>query len=254
MKIFLLYFLHRGQHLLKFQQNRKACLMLGTIENPIEVECGTVSLIIKPKLETKMKKLFNTDKVCKTKTNDAILTRQNASFFYLSVLLSAFLFTGCQKLDIKDLFKGKDEAHDNMDVVKKYSGLSPQTVCELQQARSATARYRNIKNAIADGYTNIEVDVENMGHHYMKKELVDGKFDISKPEILVYHENEDGRMELGAVEYAVPISEPEPQGFTGSGDKWDHNTTFQLWLLHAWVWTYNPDGVFNPLNPLVHLH
>jgi len=199
-----------------------------------------------------MKKLLNADKICKTKTIDAKFRRRSTSFFYPAALLTAFLFTGCQKLDLKDLFKG--HGNSGNDVVKKYSGLSPQTSCELEQARAATARYRDIKNAIADGYTNIDVDVENMGHHYMKKELVDGKFEISKPEILVYHENDKGDMELGAVEYAVPITEPEPQGFTGSGDAWDHNTGFQLWLLHAWVWTFNPDGVFNPLNPLVHLH
>jgi hypothetical protein len=28
----------------------------------------------------------------------------------------------------------------------------------------------------------------------------------------------------------------------------------QLWLLHSWVWAYNPQGIFNPTNPMVHLH
>jgi hypothetical protein len=42
-----------------------------------------------------------------------------------------------------------------------------------------------------------------------------------------------------------------PEGFTGSSDEWDHNTDFGLWLLHAWVWKNNPDGVFNPTNPRV---
>jgi len=197
-----------------------------------------------------MKNSVHADKVCRNKTTQSGSVRKSGSFFYLASLLSVFLFAGCQKLDLGDLFKGH---HDSGNVVNMYSGLSPQTEWELQQARAATARYRNIENAKADGYTNINVDVENMGHHYMKQELVDNKFEISKPEILVYHENEKGEMELGAVEYAIPITEPQPEGFTGSGDVWDHNDNFHLWLLHAWVWTYNSNGVFNPLNPKVHL-
>jgi len=199
-----------------------------------------------------MKKSFKADEVCQAETVNSKFKLRKTSVFYLAAMLSAFLFTGCQKLDLRDLFKG--HGGPGNDVVKMYSGLSSQTSYELELARAATARYRNIDSAKADGYTNIGVDVENMGHHYMKSALVDAKFDISKPELLVYHENEDGKMELGAVEYAVPIAEPQPEGFTGSGDVWEHNDTFQLWLLHAWVWSFNPDGVFNPLNPRVHLH
>ena len=39
-----------------------------------------------------------------------------------------------------------------------------------------------------------------------------------------------------------------------ANDVWDGNVGAGLWLLHAWVWCYNPAGVFNPTNPLVHLH
>jgi len=72
----------------------------------------------------------------------------------------------------------------------------------------------------------------------------------------VYNKNEDGSFQLVAAEYAVPIDispNKPPEGFTGTGDVWDRNTGFGLWLLHAWVWKNNPDGVFNPTNPLVHL-
>lgn len=197
-----------------------------------------------------MKNLLHAQ-MCNTKKSRTWTTYKKGTFFYLALTLPVLLFSSCQKFDVGDLFR---HHHNNEDVVKMYQGLGSQTVWELEQARAATARYRDINNAIADGYENIDVDVEHMGHHYMKKDLVDGTFDFKKPEILVYHENEAGKMELGAVEYAVPITEPQPEGFTGSADVWDHNDGFQLWLLHAWVWTYNPDGPFNPLNPLVHLH
>jgi len=34
----------------------------------------------------------------------------------------------------------------------------------------------------------------------------------------------------------------------GHADQWDPNQTFQLWTLHAWVYEFNPDGVFAPFN------
>lgn len=138
--------------------------------------------------------------------------------------------------------------------INSYPGLSSATKSELQQARAASAKYKNIQNAIDDGYQDIHVDMENMGHHFMKVSLVDGQFDISHPEILVYNKNEKGVQQLVAVEYAVPLQYPQPEGFTGDGDVWDGNTGFGLWLLHAWVWDYNPDGVFEPMNPTVHLN
>jgi len=199
-----------------------------------------------------MKKLSTANQLCNNKQGKSLSMYMKAPIAYLAILMPVLLFTGCQKFDFRDIFKHHHD-HDQ-DVVKMYSGLDPKTRWELEEARKATEKYRDINNAIADGYENIDVDVENMGHHYMKKAIVNGTFDFRKPEILVYHENEDGDMELGAVEYAVPITEPQPEGFTGSGDVWDHNEGFQLWLLHAWVWSYNPDGVFNPLNPLVHIH
>lgn len=130
------------------------------------------------------------------------------------------------------------------------------TFLELLKARAATAKYRQFSRAIEDGYADINVVVPNMGYHYMKSSLADATFDIRKPEILVYNKKINGSFELVAVEYAVPISltpYTAPEGFTGSGDVWERNTDFGLWLLHAWVWQFNPDGVFHDTNPQVHL-
>jgi hypothetical protein len=140
------------------------------------------------------------------------------------------------------------------DVLNAYGDLSKPTLWELQQARAATAKYRNIENAIKDGYTDIAVDVEHMGHHFMKMSIVDSIFDIKQPEILVYNKDENGNQQLVAVEYAVPLSYPMPEGFTGWDDVWNDTSGFPLWLLHAWVWAYNPDGVFHWTNSSVHLH
>lgn len=138
--------------------------------------------------------------------------------------------------------------------VMLYSGLSFQTAWELQQARAATAKYKNFENALKDGYADIKVKAPNMGYHFMREVIVDATFDYRQPEILVYNKDDKGNFYLVAVEYAVPIHLPRPSGFTGDGDKWDNTSPFPFWLLHAWVWEYNPEGVFNATNPMVHVH
>ena len=127
------------------------------------------------------------------------------------------------------------------------------TFLELLQARLTTAKYLSFDKAIKDHYADIHVVIPHMGYHYLKSEILDNKFEITRPELLVYNKNSNGKMQLSALEYAVPINlspnEP-PAGFTGNTDVWKYDTTFQLWTLHAWVWRFNPDGVFSPMNPL----
>jgi len=164
----------------------------------------------------------------------------------------AFLPVGCNKHG--DKCRGLDESQE---FAASCSGLQQQTRCELQQAREATQKYRDINVAIKDGYADISVVLPNMGYHYMRSTIVDAAFEITKPEILVYNKTHEGDFELVAVEYAVPIDispNTAPQGFTGNTDVWDHNTGFGLWLLHAWVFKPNDAGVFNPTNPGVHVH
>jgi|SRR5690242_11708051 len=180
-------------------------------------------------------------------------------FSALSLLLVILVSYGCNKgmVDKPANEFAKVKADNNGSpafALNSYTGLSSTTLRELQQARAASAKYKHLENAIADGYQDIHVDVDNMGHHYMKVSLVNGTFDISHPQILVYNKDARGVEQLVAVEYAVPLSDPQPQGFTGDADVWDGNTGFGLWLLHAWVWDYNPNGVFSPLNPNVQLN
>jgi hypothetical protein len=120
---------------------------------------------------------------------------------------------------------------------------------QLERVRRATNRYHHIRRAIADGYTDINVVIPNMGQHYLRAALLDAAFDLERPELLVYTSGDHPR--LVAVEYAVPLdlALTSPEGFSGEDDVWDRNTTFGLWTLHAWVWRHNPDGVFAPMNP-----
>jgi hypothetical protein len=178
----------------------------------------------------------------------------------VTLLLS---FTSCDQEPVERLSLSPHTTHatsanldSRINVLNSYTSVSGSAAWELQQARAATARYRDIRNAIKDEYVDIAVVVENMGYHYMKMSNVDSKFDFRQPEILVYNRKHDGSYELLAVEYAIPLelSANAPEGFSGDADQWDENHGFGLWLLHAWVWSYNPDGVFSATNSLVHLH
>ncbi len=202
-----------------------------------------------------MKSLLRSARHCNGKT----FAIHKAAWTLCSMIALSLLFTACKKEATTDpvIAEVQGGVNNNSNTLNGYTGLAPQTMWELQQARASTARYRHLKNAIKDGYEDIHVVVQGMGHHYMKKVLVDGTFDYRNPEILVYNMNHDGEMELVAVEYAVPIPvtpNAAPAGFTGNQDVWDKNIGFDLYLLHAWVWSFIPLGVFNPTNPDVHVH
>ena len=173
------------------------------------------------------------------------------AFASFLILLSACQKTGGSIEEDQTTFSVNTGNVSGNDVQNEYTGLDKKTVWELQQARAASSKYRNIKNAMDDGYLDINVILPNMGYHYLNPDLLDNHFDPTKPEILVYNKRANGSMELVAVEYAVPIPltpELAPAGFSGSADVWTKNTGFDLWLLHAWVWHFNPDGVFSPMN------
>jgi hypothetical protein len=178
--------------------------------------------------------------------------------FSLMVLTLSFLMTGCKKENITPALNEQEiQTRSNQPKESNgfgnYTGLAPKTVEELRQAKIATARYNDFQQAINDGYVDINVIVPEMGYHYLKMDNLNETFDYANPEILVYNKEENGRMKLVALEYATPVSATPPVGFTGDQDVW---SVYQgvLWTLHAWVWEYNPEGVFNPTNPLIHVH
>ena len=187
--------------------------------------------------------------------------RQRHTFAIIFFLLvTNHFFTGCRKgvsdrSENQEEFQSKSNQSGNIGGIGNYKGLDPQTEWELQQAKIATARYNNFDQAIADNYVDINVIVPEMGYHYLKLENLNTTFEYDKPEILVYNKEENGRMKLVAVEYAVPYvtGSTPPSGYTGTDDVW---SVYQgsLWTLHAWIWEYNPNGVFNPTNPNVHVH
>ena len=77
-----------------------------------------------------------------------------------------------------------------------------------------------------------------------------------RPEALVYEPGPNGQLRLVAVEWIVPVAAWEAAGNTEPpsvlGQKMHVlNPALGWYVLHAWVWKYNPSGVFEDWNPNV---
>lgn len=124
---------------------------------------------------------------------------------------------------------------------------NPAALVQLEEVRHVAARFLDVQAALDAGYVDIGVFYSNMGHHYLKPEILDERFELEQPEILVYADDTcSGGRRLVAIEYAVPLAlaKDAPAGFAGLDDGWTINQRFQLWTLHAWLYEYNPAGVF----------
>jgi plastocyanin len=154
-------------------------------------------------------------------------------------------------------------------------------VDQLDVVRDATAKYTDIEEALADGYTQSTEEVPNMGAHFVQPwRMLDGKFDPERPEILLYTSDEEGDWTLVGTSFVLPLNvvgPDHPDAFAGPLDNWhvhyelctgsDFNSRSSTeqecredggtwvpvygWMIHAWVWTDNPLGVFNMWNPNV---
>ena len=121
---------------------------------------------------------------------------------------------------------------------------SGQGQSHLAGVRAATAAYHDIDAAVAAGYVDLELCFDQMGEHHGRPTEIDGVLDASAPEALVYAHVGD-RLKLVAVEYVA----------TGPGEvlglPLHYNPTVDLWVLHAWVWMHNADGMHEDFNPNV---
>ena len=131
---------------------------------------------------------------------------------------------------------------------------------QLETVTEVALPYQDFSKAEEDGYAvlsefNPSPYVPNMGYHYTNGDLLDGTFEMEKPEILLYVPDAEGNLELVGIEYAVPeaLSPSPPDGFIGDADQWELNPNVAggSWTLHVWVVLDNPDGVFAPFNPNV---
>lgn len=138
------------------------------------------------------------------------------------------------------------------------------TAAFIECARAGSERYRDQSAAVLDGYRRVGRDFPAMGEHWIRVALLfDGNVDASRPEVLSYVPV-NGKPQLLGVAYAVPLlrGEKPPDGPAGPGSWHDHSRTVEdetilpqhhahgmtdgarLAMLHAWIWSPNPDGTF----------
>ena len=137
-------------------------------------------------------------------------------------------------------------------------GLDASVLRDLAALRRTTAPFQEFSSATQAGWSAkitscMFSSPGGMGFHYGNVSLIDGTVSVTKPQLLLYEPEQNGRLRLVAVEYIIPYpfhsrDAAPPLLF---GQKFQQNDVFQLWGLHAWVWKNNPSGIFAPWNPNV---
>lgn len=153
---------------------------------------------------------------------------------------------------------------------------------ELDQARTTALQFPTAADAKAAGYVQVTGYVPGIAAHWMKFGYVDDRFEIDKPEMLLYDGNGEDAHIVGLSYYILSDSTVEPtQGFTGDNDHYhrhvglcvkgamvvgDSTTTAEqcdalggrktsggAWMSHVWVvpGCESPWGVFSAASPLL---
>jgi hypothetical protein len=135
---------------------------------------------------------------------------------------------------------------------------TPETEGAIATLQRVTARYHNLRVAIAEGFVLLH-DCEvrpgegPVGTVYVHMgRLLDGIIDPQAPDALIYEPRRDGRPKLVGVEFAVPYglwTSQSPPQFLGA--EFQPEDEFGVFALHAWVWRINPEGLFAETNSRV---
>jgi hypothetical protein len=161
---------------------------------------------------------------------------------------------------------------------------------DLDQLRKDVEKYKDVNVALADGYIlpenhcisakgeGLPADLGAMGLHYINPRLleitapaprVDGKStytDWKQPSVLIYEPQEDGSLELVAVENLVFEAAWNAAGKSEklvlNGRNWDHMADdpatpgdeahgfMPHYDQHVWLFRDNPMGTLMPFNPM----
>ncbi len=143
----------------------------------------------------------------------------------------------------------------------------------LDEGREGTKRYQSRQDAIDDGFTRVGVEFPAMGEHWVSfSRVMLDTVDARQPSVLIYVNTRDGPR-LAGVAYtklvatgdvppafpfaeawhehsgavadeSLPLAHSLHQRSTGSLNGETRGDSPRLFILHAWVWTSNPDGPF----------
>lgn len=192
----------------------------------------------------------------------SIITRRLG--VYVSPLLLAAVAGGCSEVGtrtepVMDIASRAEATVVNTERARP----SPEVSSDLALLRRATARFHQVEEAGAAGYTVLvshpvtgatclaDPTEGGMGRHLLNPNLVDDGVSVPEPEVVIYEPQSDGSLRLVGFEYVIPFSirGPDETPPTLFGREFLHNTTFDLWMLHVYAWRHNPNGMFATWNP-----
>jgi hypothetical protein len=116
---------------------------------------------------------------------------------------------------------------------------------DLAALRQATAQYHNIGTTLASGRSDLHICVDHMGQHYANPATFSAALDALNPQAMVYADDGAGHLRLVAVEW-VSTTPGEVMGMP-----LHLNPALGVWILHAWIWSPNPAGMFADMNPRI---
>jgi hypothetical protein len=151
-----------------------------------------------------------------------------------------------------------DESHQHEADQGAWHSSSPL----VKKVRAATARFRDINVALAEGYAPGTPCVSGpnsgaMGVHLINGALLGKEVDAETPEALIYEPLPNGRMRLVGVEILtfasdwvneVPVLDGHLLHYVGAPNRYGIPAFYEI---HVWAWRNNPDGTFADWNPRV---
>lgn len=158
-----------------------------------------------------------------------------------------------------------------------------QLTSQLDQAREVAKKFPKGSDAQAAGYVLVAPYLPGIASHWMNFKLVDSKFDVNQPEMLLYDGNDANANLVGLSYFIRADGDAEPTvGFVGDNDHYHRHeglcvsekgvigdsTTSEEdckalgghksqgasgWMSHAWVvpGCESPWGVFSAQNPIL---
>ena len=90
-----------------------------------------------------------------------------------------------------------------------------------------------------------------MGYHHVNRSYLTKTVHITRPQILLYQRMPDGAYKLNGVEFIIPyrLYSRDSVAPVLMGQVMHHEDNLNIWYLHVWAWTDNPEGVFANFNP-----
>jgi hypothetical protein len=114
---------------------------------------------------------------------------------------------------------------------------------QLAAARAATAKYHDVNQALADGYTSMGPNpFEENELEFVNFALVNCTLDVLQPQALSYMQS-GNRLRLVGVEYSIPMAcaPTPPEDFLPGAGEWIAEAGAPVWSYRVPLWSGRSD-------------